>query len=452
MQLMTQDNNQPRIAIAGGGPGALTLGALLHQRNIPFTIYELRPRPTAADLDEPSGMLDLHEDSGLAAVRACGLFDQFLPFTAECEESMIVADQDGNVLHADQGGSGSGDRAEYHRPEISRHNITRLMLSVLPEGVVQYETKVVVAAAAASAARRSKAGEEAGGDEVVLLELEHGGRTTEEKFDLVVGADGAWSRIRPLLSEARPQMSGLHYITLIIRDVTKQYPVLAARVGKGSYMALGNRHGVFSMRGAQDSAMVRLFISDTQMGVEAVTKMADLPISEVRERLLGDERLFGAFGDKVKELLRVAFDEEVKAKGAGCSLEVKPLVMLPVGHRWEHTPGVTLVGDAAHVMLPTAGEGVNQAMWDALKLSEAIVKAWEQSRDPQSKKSFQATLSPLVRAFEEEMIARAQAFSEESCVNAEMMFSEEGAKGMANFMAEAYMNVPVQQSKCTSPQ
>lgn len=420
---MTQHlRNHPRIAIAGGGPGSLTLGALLHQRNIPFTIYELRPRPTAAELDEPSGMLDLHEDSGLAALRACGLFDQFLPYTAECEESLIIADKDGNVLHADQGGAA-------YRPEIARHNITRLMLSALPEGVVRYETKVVAARA-----------EEAG--EVVVLALEHRGRTTEETFDLVVGADGAWSRIRPLLSDARPQTSGLHYVTLIIRNVTKRYPELAARVGKGSYMALGNRHGLSSMRGAQDSAMVRLFISDKQIGAEAVSKMAEMPITELREHLLSDEKLFGPFDNKLKELVNVAFDEEVKANGAECSLQVKPLVMLPVGHRWEHKPGVTLVGDAAHVMLPTAGEGVNQAMWDALKLSEAIAKAWEQSKDSDKWESFQATLSPLVREFEEQMLARAQEFSEESCVNAEMMFSEDGAKGLANFMAEAFRNIP----------
>lgn len=68
----------PRIAIIGAGPAGLTLGALLHKHAIPFTIFELRQKPTAGELSKPSGMLDLHEGSGLAAIRECGLYDEFL--------------------------------------------------------------------------------------------------------------------------------------------------------------------------------------------------------------------------------------------------------------------------------------------------------------------------------------------------------------------------------------
>lgn len=116
---------QPRIAIVGGGPAGLTLGLLLRQRGIPFTIFELRQKPSDKELAKPSGMLDLHNETGLAAIRECGLFGQFLQLAGECTEADKVADMHGNILYADKGGVSE-------RPEISRHALTKLLSSHLP--------------------------------------------------------------------------------------------------------------------------------------------------------------------------------------------------------------------------------------------------------------------------------------------------------------------------------
>src|SRR5262249_31045446 len=65
---------------------------------------------------------------------------------------------------------------------------------------------------------------------------------------------------------------------------------------------------------------------------------------------------------------------------------------MPVGTRWASRPGVTLIGDAAHLM-PPVGEGANQAMLDAAELARELVA---NATDPHS----------AIQAYEQDMFAR----------------------------------------------
>jgi 2-polyprenyl-6-methoxyphenol hydroxylase-like FAD-dependent oxidoreductase len=107
------------------------------------------------------------------------------------------------------------------------------------------------------------------------------------------------------------------------------------------------------------------------------------------------------------------------------------MYILPAGNAWEHRTGATVIGDAAHLMGPWAGEGVNLAMWDSLLLTHIISKAHETAG--KDAVSFQSVLDPLMKDFEVNMVARAKEKAEESFSNGQMMFGEDGAKAFAEF-------------------
>lgn len=404
----------PRIAIVGAGPSGLTLGLLLQDRGIPFTIFELRQQPTDEEFARPSGMLDLHDESGIVALKECGLFEEFLNRTGECSEAQKVADRHGTILYQDDG-EGS------ERPEISRHALTKMLIAHVDASRIRWGWKLVSATKVGSADAK---GEER--REIMLDFGPHG----KQAFDLVVGADGAWSKIRSLLTDVKPSYSGTHNITLTIREVTKKYPHLARLVGSGSFSALADRHGVMSQRGPQDSARIYIFITTPDQDFASTAGIEDKTAKVAKDKILSDPALLGNWGSVMKELVTVASDEET-ADNEGGVVDIRALYTLPVGHAWEHQAGVTVIGDAAHLMCPWAGEGVNLAMWDSLLLAHAIIKANEiVAKECQP---FQTALDPLMKDFEIEMAARAQEKAEETVSNGQMLFGEDGAKAFTEF-------------------
>ena len=401
---------QPRIAIIGCGPAGLTAGLLLHRHSVPFTIFELRQKPTAEELARPSGSLDLHADSGLAAIAACGLTDEFRALAGECLESQKVADRDGNILYEDEDAPGASDR-----PEISRHALTALLASYIPPAAIKWGHRLLAATATADG----------------QVALDFGPRGTQT-FDLVVGADGAWSRVRALLTDVAPRYAGRQCITLTIRQIADKHPELAALVGRGSFMALGGGHGVLAQRGAQGSARLYVMLSTADEGFAAMHGLVGRTAAKAKDTILGDRALLGAWGAPMKELVAVACEEET-ADNPGAELDIRPLYTLPVGHKWEHRAGATIVGDAAHLMGPWAGEGANLAMWDGLSLAQAIVKAYETAGTDSD--SFRGALDPLLKSFEVEIVERARERAEETHNNGKMMFGENGARDLVAFFA-----------------
>ncbi|XXT83672.1 FAD-dependent monooxygenase [Sorangium sp. So ce281] len=212
------------ITIIGAGPGGLTLARVLHVHGIRATVYEA---DGSAEARTQGGMLDIHDYNGQLALEAAGLLDELRGIVHEGGEAMRLVDPQGTVL-LDQPDDGTGVR-----PEVLRGDLRRILLDSLPPGTVRWGRKLT--------------GARALGDGRHELTFADGSTVTT---GLVVGADGAWSKIRPLLSDAKPEYVGTSYIETYLLDADARHSASARLVGGGALYALTPGKGIITHREA----------------------------------------------------------------------------------------------------------------------------------------------------------------------------------------------------------
>jgi 2-polyprenyl-6-methoxyphenol hydroxylase-like FAD-dependent oxidoreductase len=195
------------------------------------------------------------------------------------------------------------------------------------------------------------------------LEFEDG---TAGPFDLVVGADGTWSRVRPLVSPYRPQYTGVTFIEFGIDDVDARHPGVARLVGRGKMDALGEAKSIIAQRNG--NAHIRVYAIFRLPEDWAVRKF---DFSSPAAVLAGLMKQFTGWAPEILDLFRAGNDRVVP----------RPIHALPVGHRWPNRIGATLLGDAAHAMSPFGGDGVNNALFDAAELGRRLTEGgdWRES-------------------------------------------------------------------------
>jgi 2-polyprenyl-6-methoxyphenol hydroxylase-like FAD-dependent oxidoreductase len=363
-------HDKPRIAIVGGGPGGLTLARILHIHGIAASIFE----GDAHELERPQGgTLDLHQESGLHALDCAGLREAFASVARYEDQGDRLLDKHGNVLF-ETADAGAGDR-----PEVDRSALRSLLLGALPAGCVNWGRSV----------REVRATADGRWD----LLFEDG---VEDSFDLVVGADGAWSRARPLLSPYRPQYSGITFVEFGIDDIDRRHPALSRLVGRGKVGIEGDGKEIIAQRNG--NAHVRgyaIFRVPTDWAGKRFSFGAP---NAVREELI---REFEGFAPEILDLFRAASDRFVE----------RQIHALPIGHCWGHRRGLTLIGDAAHLMSPFGGEGVNAAMLDAAELARLLAE--------------RADWDGAVADFEMQMFARVEGIATEAAEAAATLLSHD---------------------------
>ncbi|KAI9632850.1 salicylate hydroxylase [Dioszegia hungarica] len=394
----------PRIIITGAGPGGLALARLLHLRNIPTTLLDLRSRPTISELERPSGMLDLHEDTGLATIQACGLERGFKEALGDCSEAVRIRTPSGKLLFSDEGEGAN-------RPEIPRASLVDLLVRSIPDRAVRWGTKV-------SGLRTEQTGPD--GTEAVVS-LADGG---EMRADLVIGADGAWSKTRRLLTSSTPIYTGIQYITATARHITRSHPHLLEIIGSGSSFALGSGHGIMTHRGPQDSMRVYIAIKTPEEHWAEKVGLRGASARTAGEAVLSDPDLFRDWAPELREVIQVACEADTK-DGYNSALDIKPIYTLPHKELWPAQAGVTVLGDAAHLMAPN-GEGVNTALADALDLSRLLGDPFE----AETAAEWQAAVAPKLREYEKLMHERAARSFADTEELLGIMHGENGAEAM----------------------
>jgi 2-polyprenyl-6-methoxyphenol hydroxylase-like FAD-dependent oxidoreductase len=324
-------STMPHIAIVGAGPGGLTLARILHVRGIRTSLFE---RDSHALVRPQGGTLDLDSGSGQFALEQAGLMSEFRHLARYEDQGIRLLDKHAHV-HFDHPGD-----AGYDRPEIDRTQLRDLLLASMPQDFVQwgYELQEV---------RPSEKG-------TYELVFEN---ATAGPFDLVVGADGAWSKVRPLVSSYAPQYTGVTVIEFGIDDIDARYPSLSQLVGHGNFAAYGDAKALMAQRNA--NAHVRVYAAMRMPEGWAKQHFNFSDALDVREKFLG---LYSDWAPELKDLIRLSNDRT----------QPLPLYALPVGHCWTNRTGITLLGDAAHLMSPHGGSGVNNAMRDAAELTRLL--------------------------------------------------------------------------------
>nr|WP_315242009.1 NAD(P)/FAD-dependent oxidoreductase [uncultured Flavobacterium sp.] len=382
---MLLENKQ--VAIIGGGPGGLTLARLLQLQNVNVKVYE---RDLNKDARVQGSPLDLHDGSGLSAIHKALLFEEFKNNFLPGADKTLILNEKAEVFFSDHETNIHEDfDNEYFRPEIDRGVLRKILLeSLQPETVIWNHHFVSMEAK----------------NQGWLMHFKDGNSVYA---DIVIASDGANSKIRPYITDIKPFYTGIVMLEGNIYESKKNTPNISSLINGGKIMAFGDTQNILlGQKGGGDLGFYISFKAD-----ENWTKANGLDYTNKTQMLEWFKNEYPTWSPVWHELF-----ENISAP-----FIPRPIYCMPLNQNWDALSNLTMIGDAAHVMPPFAGEGANMAMLDALELSECLTSD-----------KFK-TVQEAISGYEGIMRERASVAAKESLENGEKMHSKDALKTMLNF-------------------
>ncbi|NCD70033.1 FAD-dependent oxidoreductase [Mucilaginibacter agri] len=325
-----------KIAIVGGGPGGLTLARLLQMQGANVKVYE---RDANRNARAQGATLDLHEESGLAALREAGLMDAFKANYRPDADKMRIMDKNAIIIFDDH----AGDIRPLDRPEIDRGPLQNILLDSLQPDTVVWDSHFVDI---------SKEGDQ------WQLNFKNGQTVTA---DIVIAADGANSKIRPYITPIKPFYSGVTAIEGAVYNAATVSPTMHNLLKGGKIFAMGNEQSlILSAKGDGSLNFYASFKKD-----ESWSRDCGIDFTDKAQVLAWFKTEYAGWDTIWYELF----------ENASAAFIPRVMYCMPLDQTWESQSNLTMLGDAAHLMPPFAGEGVNMAMLDALELSRCLLNS-----------------------------------------------------------------------------
>ena len=324
-------------------------------------------------------------------MRGANLTSELNKFLCRKGDTLHITDHTFTIL-CDEGSDPKPGESTH--PEVNRTQLCSILLESIPRDTIKWGHKVKQAIQAV--------------DDTYTLLSKNQPEVTG--FDIVIGCDGAWSKIHSLVSETVPHYSGISTIKVHHCDVSTWNPTLSSIVGLGTLFCLHDSKVLCGQRNGDDSIHVYAMLP-TEKSWVSTCGINWKNMMKATEEL--KDWHYSSWDEKLQDFI---------TKADGDTLVLRTMYVLPIKFSWPQHNGITVISDAAHLISPFAGEGVNLAMWDAMLLRQSLVGVLKDGSTDKDK-VWKAT-----GAFEEEIFMRASEKAEEACKHMEMFVQPDAAE------------------------